>query len=120
MQSGRHAAQTIVRRVAGDNTRRRFRYSDSGTIATISRLHAVAVVGPLRVSGFPAWVLWLVVRLATLVGFKNRVSVMFTWTAAFLGRQRAQRVMTRQQVFAGHAREVHVRKSSTAPPVLTP
>jgi len=120
MQSGRHAAQTIVRRVAGDNTRRRFRYSDSGTIATISRLRAVAVVGPLRVSGFPAWVLWLLVRLATLVGFKNRLSVMFTWTIALLGRQRAQRVITRQQVFAGRAPEVRVRESSPAPPVLTP
>jgi NADH dehydrogenase len=115
MQSGRHSAQTIVRRLAGDNTRRRFRYSDSGTIAIISRLRAVAVVGPLRVSGLPAWVLWIVVRLATLVGFKNRVSVMFTWTTAFLGRQRAQRVITRQQVFAEHALEVRARESGTAP-----
>lgn len=85
MQSGRHAAQTIVHRVAGDNTRRRFRYSDSGTIGTISRLRAVAVVGPLRISGLPAWVLWLVVRLATLVGFKNRLSVMFTGRSHFSG-----------------------------------
>jgi NADH:quinone reductase (non-electrogenic) len=100
MQSGRHAARTIIRRLAGDHTRRRFRYSDFGTIATISRLHAVAVVGPLRVSGVPAWALWLVVRLATLVGFKNRVSVMFNWTAAFLGRERARRVITQQQVLA--------------------
>jgi NADH dehydrogenase len=120
MQSGRHAAQTIVRRLAGDNTRRRFRYSDSGTIAIISRLRAVAVVGPMRVSGFPAWALWIVVRLATLVGFKNRVSVMFTWTAAFLGQERAQRVITQQQVFAGHALEVRARESGTAPPLLTP
>jgi NADH:quinone reductase (non-electrogenic) len=94
MQSGRHAARTIVRRLAGDHTRRRFRYSDFGTIATISRLRAVAVVGPLRVSGVPAWALWLVVRLATLVGFKNRVSVMFNWTAAFLGRERPRRVIS--------------------------
>lgn len=106
MQSGRHAARTIVRRLAGDYTRRRFRYSDFGAIATISRLRAVAVVGPLRLSGVPAWALWLVVRLAALVGFKNRVSVMFNWTVAFLGRQRAQRVITRQQMFAGHALEV--------------
>jgi NADH dehydrogenase len=120
MQSGRHAAQTIVRRLAGDNTRRRFRYSDSGTMAIISRLRAVAVVGPMRVSGFPAWALWIVVRLATLVGFKNRVSVMFTWTAAFLGQERAQRVITQQQVFAGHALEVRARESGTAPPLLTP
>ena len=76
MQSGRHAAKTIVRRLAGDSARGRFRYNDMGTIATISRFRAVAVVGKLRLSGFPAWALWVVVRLATLAGFKNRVSVM--------------------------------------------
>src|SRR6185295_4003424 len=119
MQSGRHAAQTIVRRLAGDHARRRFHYSDFGTIAIISRLRAVAVVGPLRVSGFPAWVLWLVVRLAGLVGLKNRVSVMFAWTAAFLGRGRSPRIVRRQQVFEGDALEVRVSESSTAPPPLT-
>jgi len=61
MQSGRHVANTIVRRLAGDNTRGRFRYNDMGTIATNSRLRAVAVVGKLRLSGFPAWAHWVVV-----------------------------------------------------------
>ena len=72
IQSGRHAAHTIIRRLAGDTTRRPFRYRDLGTMATISRLRAIAVVGNLRVSGFPAWVLWLLVHLMTLTGFKNR------------------------------------------------
>jgi NADH dehydrogenase len=120
MQSGSHAAQTIVRRLAGDHTLRRFRYSDSGTIAIIARLRAVAMVGPLRVAGFPAWVLWLAVRLAGLVGFKNRVSVMFAWTAAFLGRERTPRIVRRQQVFEGDALEVRAGESGTAPPLLTP
>jgi NADH dehydrogenase len=92
MQSGRHVAQTIARRLAGDNALRRFRYSDPGTIATIAPLRAVAVIGTRRVSGFPAWLLWVVVRLGGLIGFKNRVSVMFAWAAAFLGRDRAQQV----------------------------
>jgi NADH dehydrogenase len=120
MQSGRHAANTIVRHLAGDNTRGRFRYNDAGTIATISRLRAVAVVGKLRLSGFPAWALWVVVRLAGVVGFKNRVSVMFNWTAAFFGRERAQPVITRPEVFAGDALDVRARESGTAPPLLTP
>jgi len=59
--------------------------------------------------------LWIGVRLATLVGFKNRVSVMFKWAAAFLGRERAQRVITRQQVFAGQTLEVRARENGTAP-----
>jgi NADH dehydrogenase len=105
IQSGRHAAQTIVRRLAGDTTRRPFRYRDLGTMATISGLRAIGVLGKLRVAGFPAWVLWLVVHLMTLTGFKNRLLVLFKWTVAFLARGRAERVITAQQVFARHALE---------------
>ena len=119
IQSGRHAAHTIIRRLAGDTTRRPFRYRDLGTMATISRLRAIAVLGRLRVSGFPAWVLWLVVHLMTLTGFKNRLSVLFNWTVAFLGRGRAQRVITAQQVFARHALEAHARESGTALPTIS-
>ena len=57
IQSGRHAAETIVRRIAGDTRQRPFRYRDRGTLATISRLRAIAAIGPLRVSGFVAWLL---------------------------------------------------------------
>ena len=119
IQSGHHAAQTIIRRLAGDTTRRVFRYRNIGTMETISRLRAIAVVGGLRVSGLPAWVLWLLVHLMTLTGFKNRLSVFFTWTVAFLGRGRAQRVITAHQVFARHALEAHAHEAGTVPPVST-
>ena len=55
IQSGQHAALTITRRLAGDTARQPLRYRDMGSIATISRLRAIAVVGRLHVSGFPAW-----------------------------------------------------------------
>jgi NADH dehydrogenase len=113
IQSGRHAALTITRRLAGDTTRQPFRYRDMGSIATISRLRAIAVIGRLHVSGFSAWVLWLVVRLTSLTGFKNRLSVLFTWTVAFLGRGRAQRLVTAQQVFARQALDVQARERTT-------
>jgi hypothetical protein len=61
IQSGRHAAQTIVSRIRGDTTERPFVYSDKGTLATISRFNAVASVGRVRLSGFLAWILWLAV-----------------------------------------------------------
>ena len=117
IQSGRHAADTIMRRLAGETTRRPFRYRDLGTMATISQLRAIAALGRLRVSGFPAWVLWLFVHLMTLTGFKNRLSVLFNWTVAFFSRGRAQRVITAQQVFARHALEVHARQGSTVPSI---
>ena len=103
MQSGRHVADAIARRVQGDVTSRPFRYNDPGTMATISRLRAVARIGTVHVAGVAAWGLWLVVRLMALTGFKTRLSVLFNWTIAFLGRGRAQRVITAQQVFARHA-----------------
>jgi NADH dehydrogenase len=103
IQSGRHVAGVIARRVDGDLTSRPFRYNDPGTMATISRLRAVARIGTVHTTGAAAWGLWLVVRLMALTGFKTRLSVLFNWTIAFLGRARAERVITAQQVFARHA-----------------
>jgi NADH dehydrogenase len=114
IQSGRHAAETIVRRIAGDTMQRPFRYRDRGTLATISRLRAIAAIGPLRVSGFVAWLLWLVIHLGALTGFKNRASVLLNWTIAFLGHGRAQRVITAQQVFARQALEKQAVITSAA------
>ena len=99
MQSGHHAARTIVRRLRGREAKP-FRYIDLGTMATIARFRAVVTVGRLQLSGFIGWLLWLVVHLAFLTGFKNRVAAVANWAVAFLGRGRRQRTITKQQVFA--------------------
>ena len=103
LQSGRHAADTIRRRLKGETGRRPLRYRNYGSMATISRFRALAVIGPLRLAGFPAWVLWLSVHLAALTGFRHRLSVFFNWTVVLLGGGRAERVITVQQVFGRHA-----------------
>jgi NADH dehydrogenase len=100
MQSGVHAARTIMRRLQGDKHERPFRYRDLGSMATISRFRAVASIGPIRVAGFVGWLMWLVVHLAFLTGFKNRFAAVLNWAVAFLGRGRRQRTITEQQVFA--------------------
>jgi len=99
MQSGHHASRTIVRRLR-DREPKPFRYIDLGSMATIARFRAVATVGRLQLSGFLAWGMWLVVHLAFLTGFKNRISAVANWAVAFLGRGRRQRTITKQQVFA--------------------
>jgi len=106
IQSGRHAAETIMCRAGGDMTPRPFRYHDRGTMATISRFQAIASIGPARVSGFAGWLLWLGVHLFGLTGFKNRAAVLSNWTIAFLGRGRPQRAITAQQVFARQLSEM--------------
>jgi NADH dehydrogenase len=99
MQSGHHAAKTIVRRMRGREPKP-FRYIDLGTMSTIARFRAVATIGRLQLSGFAGWLLWLVVHLTFLTGFKNRASALANWFVAFLGHGRRQRTITRQQVFA--------------------
>jgi NADH:ubiquinone reductase (H+-translocating) len=100
IQSGRHAADQIKRRLAGKETGQPFHYFDKGSMATISRFSAVASIGRLRLSGFAGWLIWLVVHLFYLVGFKNRLTAVLHWAVSFLGRGRSERVSTFQQAFA--------------------
>lgn len=105
IQSGQHAARTIMRRLRGDATERPFRYRDKGTMAAVSRFQAISRLGRLHVSGFAGWVLWLGVHLFALTGFKNRIAVLSGWTISFLSNGRPQRAITTQQVFARQASE---------------
>jgi NADH dehydrogenase len=66
-------------------------------MATVSRFNAVASVGPIRVTGFPAWLLWLVIHLFYLVGFEHRITTVFHWAVSFAGRGRAERAVTARQ-----------------------
>jgi NADH dehydrogenase len=97
IQSGQYAARQIRARLRGKPPEAAFRYHDKGMLATISRFRAVAAVGPLRLSGFTAWWLWLVVHLFYLVGFKNRLTVVLHWTVSFLGNSRSERTSTLRQ-----------------------
>jgi NADH dehydrogenase len=69
-------------------------------MATIARFRGVAKIGRLEIRGFVGWVAWLVVHITFLTGFKNRVSALAHWTISFLGRARAERTITEQQVVA--------------------
>ena len=93
MQSGAHAAHTVVRRLKGKEAKP-FRYRDLGTLAVISRFRALAKVGPVRVGGFVGWLLWLVVHITFLTGFKNRFGALARWAVSFIGRGRYERALT--------------------------
>lgn len=103
MQSGRYAAKVIAARASGRDIPEPFRYVDKGSMATISRFAAVASVGRFRFSGLIAWLIWLVIHLLYLIGFKQRVTTLLHWTISFIGRGRAERAITRQQVVARRA-----------------
>lgn len=92
MQQGRYAGRAIRARLGGREPGP-FRYRDKGNLATIGRAKAVADVKGLHLSGFPAWVTWLVVHLFYLIGFQNRLLVFIRWTISFVTRGRGERVI---------------------------
>jgi NADH dehydrogenase len=94
MQQGRYVARAVRARLRG-NTPRPFHYRDKGNLATIGRSKAVADIKGLRVSGFPAWVLWLFVHLFYLIGFQNRLLVLIRWLFSFATHGRGARLITR-------------------------
>jgi NADH dehydrogenase len=103
IQGAKYAAREIQRRLAGRPPQKAFHYFDKGSMATISRFRAVALIGRLRLTGFVAWLLWLGVHLLYLTGFKNRVSALGHWAVSFVGRGRSERTATEQQVFGRQA-----------------
>jgi NADH dehydrogenase len=90
MQQGRHTARSIR-----SGTRQTFRYVDKGELATIGHVRAVGVVKGLKLSGFPAWALWLGIHIAYLIGFQNRLLVLTRWTFSYFTRGRGARVIHR-------------------------
>ncbi|GAA4317264.1 NAD(P)/FAD-dependent oxidoreductase [Klenkia terrae] len=105
IQGGRFAADRIAANVTGRTHKEKFEYHDKGSMATISRYKAVADLGKFKVTGFLAWMMWLLVHLVYIVGFKSRLTTTFSWIVSFLGKGRAQRVATQQQVYGRLALE---------------
>jgi NADH dehydrogenase len=105
IQGARYAADQIRRRLAGEPPAGPFEYNDKGSMATISRFSAVVSIGRFQFSGFLAWLMWLGVHLVYIIGFKHRVTTLLHWAISFVGRGRAERVVTQQQVFARTAIE---------------
>src|SRR3954454_6234318 len=99
IQGAKYAAEAIDRRLEGKPPQKPFKYFDKGSMATISRFRAVALIGNLRLTGFIAWLMWLVVHLFYVTGFKNRITAVLHRAVSFLGRGRSERTATEQQIF---------------------
>jgi len=94
MQQGRHAAGNILAMIDGRKPQR-FWYWDKGSMATIGRNKAVADLNFVHFSGFPAWLAWLFVHIIFLVGFRNRLVVLFQWAWAYFTFNKGARLITR-------------------------
>ena len=93
MQEGTYAGRLIRRQLRGELTPS-FAYHDKGNLAAIGRNWALADFGRIRVVGWPAWLLWVVVHIAYLIGFRNRLVVLVQWAWAYFTKQRGARIIT--------------------------
>lgn len=106
IQGGKYVAKQIDREVGGTQTpaeRPPFTYFDKGSMATVSRYSAVVKIRSLELHGFIAWVLWLVVHLAFLIGFRNRLATLFSWGMHILGDRRSHLSATSRFVYGRRA-----------------
>ncbi len=92
IQMGRHAAESIAGSSRGEPAPP-FRYVDRGTMATLGRSSAIAVIRGARLWGLPAWLAWLFIHILFLIGFRNRVVVLFEWARSYLTYSRSARLI---------------------------
>jgi len=93
LQEGQQAARNILRDLQGQ-PRELFRYKDLGSMATIGHHRAVAEFGGWHLSGIPAWLLWSLVHVFLLIGFRSRVAVMLQWIWAYVTRRGGSPLIT--------------------------
>ncbi len=93
MQQGRFVAHQIAADLDG-KPRENFHYVDKGSLATIGRAAAIAEFGKVHLSGYLAWLSWLFIHILFLIGFRNRVLVIFQWAWSYLTYQRSARLIT--------------------------
>ena len=94
MQEAKHAA-SVIRALVEGAIPRDFRYSDPGIMATIGRNSAVAQLGPVKLSGFPGWLMWLAVHLINVVTFRAKLFVLAEWALDYLRFDRPIRLIVR-------------------------
>jgi len=94
MQEGAYAAKAIIKRLNGPRVLPPFRYFDKGDMAVIGRAAAVADIFGFHVSGWPAWIMWLLIHLMYLVEFQSRILVFIQWGFQYLTFSRGARLIT--------------------------
>lgn len=96
MQQGRYLARLIRGELQG-KARRPFHFVDKGQMATIGRSRAIVEIGRFKLAGFPAWLVWLVVHIYYLTGFKNRLLVVLQWAWSYLSYRRGARLIVNKE-----------------------
>lgn len=96
MQQGRYAAKVILNRLISKSPPPPFHYLDKGNLATVGRRFAIVDAFNIRIAGVLAWLMWIVIHILYLIGFRNRFLVMFQWAWAYFTYQRGARVLAQE------------------------
>ena len=96
IQAGEHAARMILRDLEGQ-PRQPFVYNDKGTMATIGKSRAVGQIGRVKLTGRIAWFAWLLIHVYQLIGFRNRLAVIFNWAWNYMFSKRGARLITEKE-----------------------
>jgi NADH dehydrogenase len=110
IQMGHHVAKSIVQLINNEPTEP-FKYFDKGSLATVGRNKAVADLGKLKFQGFFAWLIWMFVHLASLVGFRNKIIVFINWSISYLSYNGGARLIIRRFIKKGVTDDKHLPKT---------
>ena len=95
IQQGKQLANNILLQLQGKE-RKKFSYKDKGSLATIGKRKAVADIGKLRFGGYIAWLLWSVVHLLSISGFRNKLLVGLNWAWSYFTYDKGNRLIIRK------------------------
>jgi NADH dehydrogenase len=93
LQEAKYVASVIADRVANKKHSRPFRYFDKGTMATVGQSFGVVDIGFVHLTGFVAWLIWLVVHILFLIGTRNRLLVFIQYAWSYFTHQRGARLI---------------------------
>ncbi len=93
IQEGSYVASVITRHVTDQEQGKAFHYTNKGNLATVGRSYAIVDIGPFRLTGLIAWVMWLIVHIYFLVGFRNRFIAIFQWAWTYFTFARGAKII---------------------------
>ncbi|MBA3914011.1 MAG: NAD(P)/FAD-dependent oxidoreductase [Acidobacteriales bacterium] len=115
IQEGQAAAKNIGRDLAHE-PRHNFDYWDKGTLATIGRAAAVGQFGKIHISGFLAWLAWLFIHVFFLIGWRNRLAVLWQWAWSYLTYERSARLITGSDDLPSWSAMMKEERTGVTPP----
>ena len=94
IQQGKYLGNVLLK-IIKDEGVNSFEYKDKGSLATVGKRKAVADLGKFKFAGYFAWLLWSVVHLLSISGFRNRLMVGFNWAVSYFTYEKSNRLIIR-------------------------